>query len=172
MNKKARSHGGIAKRRAERSRGQSLVEFALILPVFLTIFGMTLDFARLYQGWISLQAATRVAAEYTAGTSTTLSNAQTTARRFVCSQTQGMPGFQASTLPAPNNIDQCVQPSVTVTAFTRSTTDPGASAYNPIGAATVQATMPFRMFFSYPLLTNSGTWTLTATESYRVVQGR
>lgn len=157
---------------ARKSRGQSLAEFALILPLFLTMFGATLDFARLYQAWIALQAATRVAAEYTATNSTTIAGAQSDARRFVCSQTQGVPGFQKSALTPPNDVNQCTQPSVTVTSFTRSTTDPGASGANPIGASTVQASMPFRMFFNYPLLTDGGTWQLTARESYRVVQGR
>jgi Flp pilus assembly protein TadG len=161
-----------ATRRNSKSRGQSLAEFALILPVFLTMFGATLDFARLYQAWIQLQAATRVAAEYVAANDTTIGAAQTDARRFVCTQTVGVPGFQRSTMAPPNDVNQCLQPAVTVTAFSISTTDAGASGANPIGAATVRATMPFRMFFNYPLLTDSGTWTLSATESYRIIQGR
>lgn len=154
-----------------KSAGQSLAELALILPVLLTIVGATVDFARLYQGWISLQAATRVAAEYVAEEDTTIMQATADARRFVCSQTQGMPGFQASAMAPPNDINQCIQPTVSVTAFSRSTTAPGASTAHPIGSVTVQATLPFRMFFTYPLLTN-GTWTLRATESYSIVQGR
>ena len=164
--------GKLWGRDRRRSRGQSIAEFALILPVFLTIFGATLDFARLYQAWIQLQAATRVAAEYVAANDTTLGAAQSDARRFVCTQVQGMPGFQKSALTPPNDVNQCTQPAVTVTAFTRSTTDPGATGANPIGAATVQSSMPFRMFFNYPLLTDGGTWQLTARESYRVIQGR
>jgi Flp pilus assembly protein TadG len=161
----ARAAGG-------RSRGQSLAEFALILPLLLTIVGATIDFARLYQAWIGLQAATRVAAEYVAANDTTSAQALSDARRFVCTQTQGMPGFQASALAAPNNINQCTQPTVTVPSFTRSTTAAGASAAYPVGSATVTTSMPFRMFFSYPLLTQNGTWTLRATESYSIVQGR
>jgi Flp pilus assembly protein TadG len=164
--------GKFRGRDRRRSRGQSLAEFALILPVFLTIFGATLDFARLYQAWISLQAATRVAAEYVAANDATIVAAQSDARRFVCSQTQGMPGFQKSVLPPPNDVNQCTQPAVSVTAFSRSTSVAGASLTNPIGSATVQANMPFRMFFNYPILTDAGTWTLRATESYTVVQGR
>jgi Flp pilus assembly protein TadG len=159
-------------RRPEKSRGQSLAEFALILPVFLTIFGATLDFARLYQAWIALQAATRVAAEYVATTSTTAVTAQQEARRIICTQTVGVPGFKHGTGAPPSNVTQCNQPNVTLTAFSRSSTEPGSSGANPIGAATVNATLPFQMFFNYPLLTNNGTWRLNVTESYRVIQGR
>ncbi|HEV8516062.1 MAG TPA: TadE/TadG family type IV pilus assembly protein [Candidatus Limnocylindrales bacterium] len=148
------------------------MEFALILPVLLAIFGATLDFARLYQAWIQLQAATRVASEYVAEEDLTLATALVDAKRFVCTQTQSVPGFQRSLLLPPNDVNQCTQPAVTVPSFTRSTTAPGATLENPIGSATVQSTLPFRMFFNYPLLTQNGTWTLRATESYSVVQGR
>jgi hypothetical protein len=43
-------------------RGQSLVEFALILPVFLLLFGTTLDLGRLFYATITLEQAAREAA--------------------------------------------------------------------------------------------------------------
>jgi len=46
----------------ERSRGQSLTEFALFLPVLLLLVLVALDFGRVYLGWINLQQMTRVAA--------------------------------------------------------------------------------------------------------------
>jgi hypothetical protein len=49
------------------SRGQSLVEFALILPLILLIVMFGIDFGRAYMGWVSLQNAARIAANY-AGT--------------------------------------------------------------------------------------------------------
>ena len=49
-----------------RGRGQSLAEFALILPVMLAIMGMGVDFARLFFAWIDLESATRDAAQYVA----------------------------------------------------------------------------------------------------------
>lgn len=149
-----------------------MAEFALILPVLLAIFGATLDFARLYQAWIALQSATRVATEYVAEEKTTIAAALVDAKRMICTEMQNQPGFQPSLLLPPNNVNQCLQPTVLVTSFSRSTTAPGATAENPIGTATVQASMPFRMLFNYPILTESGTWTIGATESYSVVQGR
>jgi hypothetical protein len=50
-----------------RSRGQSLVEFALILPLILLIVMFGIDFGRAYLGWVNLQNAARIAANY-AGT--------------------------------------------------------------------------------------------------------
>jgi hypothetical protein len=140
--------------------------------VLLTIFGATLDFARLYQAWIALQAATRVATEYVAEENTTIAVATANARRMICSEMQSQPGFQPSTAAPPNDVNQCLQPAVTMLQFSRSTTETGASTANPIATARVRATLPFRMLFNYPLLTDNGTWTLRAEEYYKVVQGR
>jgi PKD repeat protein len=45
-------------------RGQSLVEFALILPVMLLIILGGLDFGRIFLGWVSLNNTARVGANY------------------------------------------------------------------------------------------------------------
>ena len=44
---------------ANRSRGQSLVEFALILPVFMVLFATTLDLGRLAVAQLSVANAAR-----------------------------------------------------------------------------------------------------------------
>jgi len=49
-----------------RSRGQSLVEFALILPLLLFVMAFGLDFGRVFLGWVSLNNSVRVAANYAA----------------------------------------------------------------------------------------------------------
>ena len=41
--------------RRRRTRGQSLVEFALVLPVLLFLTLIALDFGRVYLGYINLQ---------------------------------------------------------------------------------------------------------------------
>ena len=53
-----------------KSRGQSMVEFALIVPVLLLILLVALDFGRVYLGWINLQQMARVAANYAADNAT------------------------------------------------------------------------------------------------------
>src|SRR4051794_32379315 len=50
----------------DRSRGQSLVEFALTLPVILLLTLIALDFGRVYLGYINLQNMARIASNYAA----------------------------------------------------------------------------------------------------------
>src|SRR6185503_5113295 len=47
-----------------RARGQSLVEFALILPILLLLALIAVDFGRIYLGWINLQNEARIAADF------------------------------------------------------------------------------------------------------------
>jgi PKD repeat protein len=49
-----------------RSKGQSLVEFALTLPVILGLTLIALDFGRVYLGYINLQNMARIAANFAA----------------------------------------------------------------------------------------------------------
>ena len=154
------------RRRGRRgSRGQSIVEFALILPMLMLFFGATVDFARVFQTWIALESATRDAAEAAAMTATTSSEAATIAQSTICTQASGLPGYVA-------NGGGCSQPAVAIGSFTRSTTAPGATTKNPIATVTVTASMPFRALFSYPLFTQNGAWTVRASATYAIVQGR
>lgn len=50
----------------ERTRGQSLVEFALVVPLILFLTVIALDFGRIYLGWVNLQSMTRIAANIAA----------------------------------------------------------------------------------------------------------
>jgi PKD repeat protein len=47
-------------------RGQSLVEFALLLPIILLLLLVSLDFGRVFLGYINVQNMARVAANYAA----------------------------------------------------------------------------------------------------------
>src|SRR5688572_21815127 len=47
-------------------RGQGLVEFALILPLLALLMVMALDFGRVFFGWVALENASRVAADFAA----------------------------------------------------------------------------------------------------------
>ena len=65
---------GLARRRstpparAPRTRGQSLVEFALVIPILLFLTLIALDFGRVYLGYINLQNMARIAANFAATT--------------------------------------------------------------------------------------------------------
>jgi PKD repeat protein len=56
----------IVARVRRTSRGQSMAEFALILPVLLMLLLIGIDFARVYLGWVNLQNMTRIAASFAA----------------------------------------------------------------------------------------------------------
>lgn len=69
------------------SRGQALVETALVLPILALILVMAVDFGRVFFGWVALQSAARVGAEYAGQWSSawegTAQNAQEKKDRYV-----------------------------------------------------------------------------------------
>jgi Flp pilus assembly protein TadG len=153
-------------------RGQSLVEFALILPVFLAFLGLAIDYSRVFQAWITLESATRDAAEAAATSAATSGDALDMAKRIVCLQAQTIPGFTRGTSPSPADVEACASPTVTVTSFSVSDTAPGASEDYPLGSVTVQSTLPFSPMFAYPLITQNGQWIVTTSASFSILQGR
>jgi Flp pilus assembly protein TadG len=152
-----------------------VTEFAIILPLMLAFLGMGIDFARVFQAWITLESATRDAAEAVATdpTVTTMTQALDLAKRTVCVQAQNIPGFTRSTLTSPNDVQLCAAPQVTVTSLAIST-DPtvGASTRYPLGTASIQVSLPFRPLFAYPLITQDGTWTIVTSGTFSILRGR
>jgi PKD repeat protein len=61
-------NGNRVRSDATRRRGQSLVEFALILPILLLFLLMAIDFGRVYLGWVNLNNTARIAANLAATT--------------------------------------------------------------------------------------------------------
>lgn len=51
-------------RGSDNRRGQAMVEFALVLPLLALLLVMAIDFGRVYFGWVALQNATRIAADF------------------------------------------------------------------------------------------------------------
>ena len=149
-----------------------MTEFALLLPVLLGFLGLTIDFARVYQAWITLESATRDAAELAATTAASSATATTMARKTVCLQAQNVPGFTRSALASPSDIEQCTAPVVTVVTFNLSTTAPGASTPYPIGTATVESRLPFSPIVAWPFITQNGTWTIVTRATFSVAQNR
>lgn len=69
----ALSNSGTPRARIQmrrKQRGQSMVEFALVLPILLLLTLIALDFGRVYLGWINLQNMTRIAANFAANNPT------------------------------------------------------------------------------------------------------
>lgn len=53
-------------RRQKVSRGQALVEFAMVLPIIALLLVMAIDFGRVFYGWVALNNAARIGANYAA----------------------------------------------------------------------------------------------------------
>ena len=51
-------------RRRDRSRGQSVVEFALVLPILLLLLAATIDFGRLFYAYVAVENAAKEGALY------------------------------------------------------------------------------------------------------------
>ena len=159
----------IRRRSSRSTRGQSLVEMALILPFLLGFAGAATDFARAYQASISLESSVRNAAEYVALNSADSTTAIADALRVVCLESTTIPGFQTGSGPDPDAA--CLAPNVSVPTFDVSTTSPGATVKYPIGTAVVEASVQFDTLLPYPFLPEGG-WTLSADATYSVVRGR
>ena len=160
-------HPLIARPSRRVSRGQALAEFALVLPLVLGLVGAGIDFARVFEGSMTLQTASRNAAEAAAYESTTLAEAQATARVVVCPAAQRLPGFVAG---SGGDVATCANPTVAVT-YTRSATAPGANSRYPLVTVTVTTSLDFALTVPWPFLPN-GTWSLGATQSFEIMQGR
>ena len=159
----------LIRRTRHAARGQALAEFALILPILLGIVGGGIDFARAFEGSMTLQTASRNAAEAAAydPAVTTLAQAQAKARTVVCTEAQRLPGF----LPgAGGAIATCTNPTVSVT-YAKDALAPGANARYPLVTVTVTTSMQFDLTVPWPMLPN-GAWTLGTTESFAIMQGR
>ena len=150
------------------TRGQSVVEFAIIVPIFLALVGATADFARLYSAWISVSSATRDAAEYLAtnpNKDVTVANAGMIAAGVVNSEVAGYGSFTSVASVS------CDGPEVQVT-YTSDGSAPGASSKYPLGRASVGTCLPFHTLFSYPFITHDGAWALRVGATYEVLQNR
>ena len=58
------SRGRARRDRLHRTRGQSLVEFALVLPLLMIVLLFAIDFGRAFYSWVILQNASRLGANY------------------------------------------------------------------------------------------------------------
>jgi Flp pilus assembly protein TadG len=158
---------------------------ALILPLLLALAGGATDLARAYHNWLTVESASRNAAEYVATNScstnlaaTTCSTASTDAQRVVCTETQNLPGFVAGT--GPNPVESCTAPNVTTTWSTCNGSSavvgdpnycPGGSTKNPIRTATVTVGLQFATIVPWPMISHDGV-TVSSQRRYSIVVGR
>jgi Flp pilus assembly protein TadG len=117
------------------SRGQSVVEFALVLPVFLILLLTAIDFGRLFFSFIEMNNAAREGAAYAATNPTNTVEIQ----RHILLETNAQSQVGAGTLSAP---------SVTCkdnTGAEMACSSAGGGS-GPGNTVTVRATEPFTFF--------------------------
>lgn len=127
-----RPDGAPASLRGRRhSRGQALVEFALLAPVLLVLVGVGVDAGRMFFSWIAVVNAAREGAAYAAGNPTDTEGIRTRIAQEADGQSQGGEGLLAFTAI-------CHDPSRTEISCSI------AAGGNATGnTVTVQATRPF-----------------------------
>jgi PKD domain/TadE-like protein len=94
----------------KKSRGQSLVEFAVFIPVLVTILLLAVDVGRVYLGWVTLTNVARIGANFAAqnpsawqgGGDATI---QARYRTLMSKDATGIDCTLPSTLPAPDFVD-------------------------------------------------------------------
>ena len=147
---------GVSPSGRRRRAGQALTEFVIILPLLFAIVGVTLDFARVYQAWMRLQAVTRDTAELLATdvTFTDQPTAQAAAEVRICTA-------MAGTATCPSNVRPG---TVTLTEVAVTT---------PTWSATVPAEYDFHTLFLWPVirgLTGAEAWTLRTQVTFEVIR--
>src|SRR4051794_17509849 len=91
----------VLKRGRRSSRGQSFVEFALILPVLLLILLFGIDFGRVFLGWINLNNVAKVAANYAAQNPTASWTAGSEYQTLIANDMSGINCTTTTPYPAP-----------------------------------------------------------------------
>lgn len=144
-------HAGTSPMRApkaprRRSRGQALVEFAIVLPVFLLVLSGVLDFGFLFYSRMSAINAIREGAENGAlqsGPSTTWSQMKTSVSGVITADANGVPlgspTFQLLTLSAPSTWVSATNPS-------------GTTLMSALKGDAVQVTATYQYHTFFPLL--------------------
>ena len=144
----------------QRSRGQSLVELALILPVVLLLTLIAIDFGRVYLGWVNLQNMARVAANYASNNPTAWATNDTTAKATYQNQIRADAKQNNCALPLVSGVQTAPDPT-----FTPST-DLG-------GNAQVQLSCTFRILT--PIISNiigtGGNLTVSASSTFPIKSG-
>jgi Flp pilus assembly protein TadG len=177
-----RRRRGDAADRSLARQGQSLVEFAIVLPILLAFVVLLVDVTRLYQQWITFESATRDAAQYLATSSAdpcddNYSGSAPTGECTIPATADQKAKYLLDAATGANftiNAGQtsCTTPMVSTSYTEDSAVSSGGSGAYPVGAAIVTACLPFRTVIGYPLVTQDGMFTLRAERAFRSLVGR
>jgi hypothetical protein len=96
--------------RSHPASGQSLVEFAIVVPVLLAVLLMAVDFGRVYLGWVNLTNVARIGANFAAQNPDAWQGSGNSAiqlrfRQLMARDAQGINCTLPAPLPAPAFVD-------------------------------------------------------------------
>jgi PKD repeat protein len=117
------------RRDRDRSLGQSLVEFAIVLPIILFLTLIALDFGRVYLGWINLQSMSRIAANLAANNPTAWANNDTAVKAKYQNQIRNDAAATNCALPKVGGVETAPDPTFSDTGGNGSTEDIGDEAH-------------------------------------------
>jgi PKD repeat protein len=111
-----------------RTLGQSLVEFAIVLPIILFLTLIALDFGRVYLGWINLQSMSRIAANLAANNPTAWSNGDAAVQAKYQNQIRNDASATNCELPKVGGVSTAPDPTFADTGGNGASDDIGDSA--------------------------------------------
>jgi hypothetical protein len=96
--------------RAHNQSGQSLVEFAIVVPLLLTALLVAVDFGRVYLGWVNLTNVARIGADFAAANPDAWNGSGNSAvqlryRQLMARDATGIDCTLPSVLPQPSFVD-------------------------------------------------------------------
>jgi hypothetical protein len=146
------------RRRAAGKRGQALVEFALILPIFLLIILAVADLGRVYTTIIADEAGTREAADYGAfrwwyWQDPNVDNTEAEMVRRACTPMVGLPDYVGA-----SDGSSCTNPEVSIAMEGGGPcTPPLTSNPNPSCIIHVHTKYTFHLVLRFPPLPDTVT---------------
>ena len=112
----------------DRNLGQSLAEFAIVLPIILFLTLIALDFGRVYLGWINIQSMSRIAANIAANHPTAWADNDTDVKAKYQNQIRNDAAATNCVLPKVGGVQTAPDPTFTDTGGNGSTKDLGDNA--------------------------------------------
>jgi TadE-like protein len=129
--------GTLKRARRSGSRGQSVVEFALVLPIMVVLLFAIVDFARIFTTMVNVESAAREAADY--GTTLGAGHWQIGApmddnvaemRKRACVASSNLPDYVGIDADSDGIDEDCSNPS-----FDYCVTAPPSTTCGPVNAA-------------------------------------
>lgn len=146
---------------ANNEAGQSLIEFALMVPLIFLLIINAINFGGFFYAWVTMSSATRIGAQYeilgsasatspqlaTASTLSTIITAETSSlpsSATYCLNTNSTSSAVTGTCSLPSGFASSTFPSIPA--------DPEAPTYELVALDTYYTYTPFIPLFSFPVL--------------------